>query len=748
MKGGAVPRFGYVLILLTMLSSRLATQASEGDSASAVARRLVHDALASAEHGDTGTAIAQAAKAARLAPDLADAHFLYGLLLARTSEANLTNWGRRASASSEFEAALRLDRGNPRYLIEVARLRLKAPILRIQAERLFRRALDAARKRKDPALEAEVQAEIGDIYFRRYVALAHRRIPVGVGVRQGFDWSAALRDPHYTKDVLLDLTVPLPESGETDLAQAEERYRAGVRAAPASVAANRGLVAMLAETDRDEELLDAARSFAAAADTSADAWLALGLAQWRLHHGMAADSAFRRALLLLTPAEREPLEDLSTVLRAPEALDYRQLSESDRAQFDSAYWRAAEPLRLTPENEFRLEHLARVAYADLLFSASDLRLRGWQTDRGQLLVRYGPPPIVATFAPDPQDNTDDMLQIGMVLTVWYYPEGNLRFVFVGPPTYNYQRLAGDFPSYVENLRAQTPSVYNNVPLAHHMDSIPVQPAAFLPPGDSTGTDLVFFAGIPVRGMVSGVDLQQGRLETGLFVSDRAQRDVVVQRHTEAVTFGAGDQFENRTYKTRLPAGDYSYRFEALLADAARAARGAGPLAVGDFHADTLSLSDVLVADRITPKGDGGPLRGLGDFFISPNAGMQFHRNDPVHLYTEVYHLRPKPGSEGVAEFEVTLRLRVDTVQRTGIGARIVGGLLDAIGASAKGDNQVLLSFVSREPIDGRDRIPVYLALDLSGAPAGMYSLDMRVKDLTTGRIAVRHRELTITGATR
>src|SRR5690242_1553456 len=677
-------------------------QAASSDSAAALARRMVQDAIGFAERGDTAQAIARAAQAARLDPELADAHFLYGLLLARTSQANVTGWGRRASANSEFETALRLDRGNPRYLIEVARLRLKAPILRLQAERLFRRALDAARKRKDPALEAEVEAEIGNIYFRRYDAMAHRRVVVGSN--HDFDWSMAMANPHYTKDMLLDQTVPLPESGETDLARAEEHYRAGVRVDPASVAANSALLGMLAATDRDEELLDAARTFAAAADTSADAWLALGLAQWRLHHGTAADSSFERALALMPAAERGPLEDLSDVLRAPDALGYRQLSESARVAFDSTYWWAAEPLRLTPENEFRIEHLARVAYADLLFSAPDLRIKGWQTDRGQLLVRYGPPPVVGTFPPDPQENTDDVLQIGMITTVWYYPEGNLRFVFYGPPAYNYQRLAGDFPSYVENLRAQEPSVYNNVPVAHNMDSILVQPAALLPAGDSSGTDLVFFAGIPVHDMVTGVDLLQGRLETGLFVSDAARRDVVVRRQAEGVTFGASDQFENRTYEARLAAGSYFYRFEALLPDVTRAARGSAVLPVDDFHTDTLSMSDVLVADRVAPKEDGAALRGRQDFFIAPNAAMRFHRNDPVHLYAEVYHLRPKPGSEGIAEFEVALRLRVDTLQRGGVGARIIGGLLDAVGASAKGDNQVLLSFVSREPIAGRDRI--------------------------------------------
>ena len=31
--------------------------------------------------------------------------------------------------------------------------------------------------------------------------------------------------------------------------------------------------------------------------------------------------------------------------------------------------------------------------------------------------------------------------------VWYYPRRNLRFVFYGPPGYNYARLAGEFAAY-------------------------------------------------------------------------------------------------------------------------------------------------------------------------------------------------------------------------------------------------------------------------------------------------------------
>jgi GWxTD domain-containing protein len=707
--------------------------------------RLVAEALLLAERGDTAGALERAERATRVAPDLADARFLYGLLLSRTSTTAIGSYGRRVDAANELEAALRLDAGNPRYLIEVARLRLKTPMLRIQAERLFRRALDAAHRGGDPALIAEIEAEIGAIYLRRYQAQAHRRIVLGAV--QGFDWESALRDPHYTRDLLLSYSTEVPGVGETDLARAEARFRAGVAAAPASDAANRGLLALLAETGREEELRDAARRFARAAPDNGSAWLVLGMALWWAGRAPAAESAFGRALALLPPAERAPLEDLSTVLRAAETVAYRSLDDSTRRAFERTYWWAAEPLRLTPENEARLEHLARVALAELLFGAPDLRLRGWLTDRGQLLIRYGPPPVLATFAPEPAENGDDLMLTGAVTTVWYYPETNLRFVFAGPPAFNFARLAGDFGSYAENARFVRPAAYDNLAVARALDTIRVQTAQFRPVDDSGGTEVVFFAGIPVRRMAEGVELDAGELETGWFLSDASGRDVLARRGNETVRYGAEQQFETRTHATRLTPGDYLYRIEARLPAGARAARALDRFTVDTLAIDRLALSDVVVADRVAPRDEGRRPRGRRDFFIDPNASMTFHGGEPVHLLAEAYGLSTRDTIGGPAvRFQVSVRLRITAVQRQGLAARVVGGMLDALGASAKGDDQVVLQYVAAEPLDDRDRIPIYLALDLSGAPAGQYQLDLAVTDLETGAVATRRRVLQVVEA--
>ena len=704
---------------------------------------MLDQALQRAARGDTAAAIDLAERATQVAPDLADARFLYGLLLARTAGAGFGSWGRRIDADREFEAALRLDADNPQYLIEIARLRLKQPILRVQAERLFRRALAAAHKSEDPMTIAAVEAEIGHIYFRRYQAVAHRRVVLGAS--QTFDWEAAMRDPHYTRDILLDYSAPVPGIGEADLAKAETHYRAAVAAAPAADAAQRGLLALLTETDRNEEFLDQVRQFAAAAPHNGGAQLFLGMGLWRAGRAAAADTAFARALALLPPADRTPLEDLSTVLRAADAVAYRALPDSLRRGFEQLYWWNAEPLRLTAENEYRLEHLARVAQAELLFGAPDLRLRGWRTDRGQLLIRYGPPPVIATFPPNPTENTADLLATGMITTVWFYPDRNLRFVFTGPPTYNYQRLAVDFDAYAENARFVQPTTYDNVPLARRIDSIPVQAAQLRPRGDSGGTEVLFFAGVPVRQMAAGVDLAAADLETALFLTDDARRDRVARRATESVTLALDDQFEVRTETIHLSPGAYLYRFEARLAAVDRAARGMSQLRVEPLHRGGLVLSDVIVADRVAPREEGARGRGLQDFFIDPTASLEFRPGEPVHVYAEAYGLSVADSAAAgpTVRFEVAVRLRVREIERRGFAARAFGGVLDAVGVTAEGDDQVVLQYVVQEPLEGRDRVPIFLALDLTNAPSARYELDLAVTDLGTGQVAVRHRSLRV-----
>ena len=63
---------------------------------------------------------------------------------------------------------------------------------------------------------------------------------------------------------------------------------------------------------------------------------------------------------------------------------------SDAADLDG-FWTERDPLFLSPLNERLMEHCGRVAYANLRYSDPYQELKGWDTDKGELYIRYGPP---------------------------------------------------------------------------------------------------------------------------------------------------------------------------------------------------------------------------------------------------------------------------------------------------------------------------------------------------------------------
>ncbi len=738
---GLAARIGSVACLALLLARPAGVLRAQGPNA-AEAHRLVEEAVTLANRGDTAAAMERLTRATKLAPTMADAHYRRGMLMARQAGTGMGDLFKRRAANAELERAIRIEQGNPAYYLELGRLRLKESVMRLDAQRLFKRALQAAEQRGNPTVVADVQAELGDIYYRRYAAVGHRRMLTG-DVWQ-FDPDEAMANQHYAKDFLDSRTSEIDDAGELDLRLAEDRYRAGVSASPAHEASSMGLLGILYDEQRYEEFLEISHQFVRANPKSARANLFSGLGLWRVGRAAEAVRAFERGLALLTPGERAHVTDLSVILRRADAERYDELTSAQRAEFNRIYWSANDPLKLTPENEHLLEHLARVAYADLRYSAPDLHLRGWDTDRGVIYIRYGPPPVIATFPPETSQMGSDIAMTGKITTVWFYPERNLRFVFYGPPGYNFARFAGEFRTYVEDARYAQPVKYDNVPVNEAMDSIPVQVAAFRSRGaDSGSTDLVFFAGLPLTRMASGVDLVEGPIQNGLFVTDPLERAVTTQRRTETVRFAAEHQLERRTYTTELTPGEYRFRVEARQPTTGRAARGAGPLTVEAFNRPTLMLSDVILADRVAPRVE--EPAGRTDFFVDPNPAMEFAPGGEVHLYWEMYNLQP--DSTDQVEYQVEVVFRVQSLERHGLVARIVGGVLDAVGTTAKGDDRVSVRYDASTTLGGRDRVPGWVAVDLADSPRGIYTMELIITDRRTGQIAVRQRAFTVTEPT-
>ncbi|MDZ7363422.1 MAG: GWxTD domain-containing protein [candidate division KSB1 bacterium] len=103
--------------------------------------------------------------------------------------------------------------------------------------------------------------------------------------------------------------------------------------------------------------------------------------------------------------------------------DYKQIIEADEATRDSlvaAFWRQRDPEPAASRNQLREEFYRRVAFAQMRFAVAGSGKAGWETDRGRIYIKYGPPREVHhQFAE----------QGATPYEIWLYPDLDLHFIF-------------------------------------------------------------------------------------------------------------------------------------------------------------------------------------------------------------------------------------------------------------------------------------------------------------------------------
>jgi len=634
-------------------------------------------------------------------------------------------------AESSLQRAAKLDEDEPRYLIELGRFRWSstASMTRRRAGGMYERALSMARKQHDSTAMAEALAALGVIAWRRYEGVADRHI-----------YSAIFKDPDgeglidderaiaYFVENASKLTASKHWSGQREYDVAWKLFDQALAADPSNRRARAGRYTMLVDRQRWEEARHEAMLHLRSAPRDPLSWLTRGLAAHQLRAEDEATVAFDSALAWLPPHERERLDALGRVLSPRDGREHAKLPASERMMSERLYWLMSDPLWLTRANEHRLEYLSRVTAAELRWSVEEFDLRGADTDRGDLLVRYGPPPAVISFPPDP-----DLTQEMRIRLLWWYTEG-VAFIFRMIPGYGVANIHADYERYVRALRDTIPVSWANLGVERAIDTIPLQAVRFRGAGDST--DVLVMADIPADSLVRGLDLARVALQVGLNIfnwrAERIARDsireVIDVAHAEVVT--------TRAWRKRLPPGVYLYRVEALQPDALRGARATSRLEL--VASDGFGMSDVLAARMIEPKA-GAALSRWSEFRVLPMTGV-LRRTEPLALLWETYALA---ADSGVSRYRVSI-----TIEQRGrpgalarLGAAIIGGVRSAVGRSSRGDGRVTLTYDRDVPAG-----PValdYLTVDASGLARGQYTVTVDVEDLLGKRRVARSSSLMI-----
>lgn len=729
--------------LLAALSTAVPSVLAAQSRARIPTAELVREGRSKADLGDTTAALELLRQATEQSPRDPEALFWRSEVMLRTTELGLMDTPRRIHASRLLNRASELDPDNPRYLIALGRLRLRSPLQRVEAERIFRKALTVAERSGDAGYIAEAARELGEVKRRRYLTGKDRRMYTGPNI---FDPLQARAREFYTREFIEQLSIPIEHVGDVDRIEAEEFFRRALQVQPDDVGSVISLLDLLYDQRRYDEMLALTRGAIKARPNGATAasprvHLAEGLAAFRLARHAEANAAFERGIALMLPGDRAELLDLGRILRRGDSVRVAGLPADERARTDSAFWEANDPLLGTGQNEARLEFLSRMAYADLHFTDEDMRQAGWRTDRAMILARYGEPPVIATFAP--QVNADARDALGRVITVWLYPRSGVEFVFTGPPAFNYAYFAGNYRDFAEERREVAPFGLENLPIAVGMDTIPVQVARFRGT-TARETEVVVASAVPTGTMYADAPVDRGVLQLSLRAGPAGSLQL---RAADTISVTLPSQAPlDRTFATQIPTTDVRTRVEAIDPSIEGAvARAQVDLPLLRTDSATLSrelvISDLLIARPLPtpPRVQRWPELGivpLGDLRVAPR--------DTFSVYWELYGLTPTGA--GRLQYDVEVAVTILSIDRgTDQMARFFGGVADVVGLSAVGDDQLGLRFSRDEAVRGGmdARQPELITLGLGTSPAGRYRLTIRVTDRSTSRTASSQREFSV-----
>lgn len=786
------------------------------------AAELVEQGIAAFREERYEAAAAAFERATRVDPNYAEAYFLLARVYAETPLRD------NRKADRALDRALELEPDNIRYLVgRLQQLRRDASNFFTERIREAKRMELARRILRIDSTNAFAHEDLGRVYihdfwrYRNAIMIPNMRFsndPGGNGVGRQFS-QARVREDNTTNPIDLrgqnldaafldqldgagietvfqadrfDLEL-LAQRGVPvlDLSRrAQEAYERAIghlKQALASDPRRRGVYTDLMEiymlkgayAEAVEMLSDMVTFFP---DDPAT-WLYLGLAQYRLRNMDAAHEAFENAFRFMDEEERAAFSSLDYFLTEDEKRTY----EADPVAYASRFWTSKDPRYLTYYNERKLEHYARLVYADLLYASEDLKLRGWDTERGRILVRYGVPKSDVVLVPGETGSSlesvlrdvmkrpggelaleradtegdlqmaaqrlmalygspADMLEEANTYNIWDY--GDFRFVFEDPYRNQEYRLYSPSAEQVNNgvnpwlndyvIRAR--ETFRKIPERYVYEApgrqiqLPYLVTAFK--GEEGKADLYVHYGVPITQMPeAGQETINVTANVGAFLISSA-RDILVEERrtiyglqTSKIVPFAETRLWVDSHQMSAPPGKHEVSMEFETASGGTVAVQRREVEVPDFSAGNLALSDLMLAYRVEEVAGDQQVRGSElvrhGLAITPAPWSVFSAGQPIYLYFETYNLGR--NAEGRTDYEVEALLAPKDRSK-GI-AKLFKGIFG-------GDKGVAV----RLPASGTSADDgQYLILDATNQEPGLYTLVLRVHDNVSGKEV--HREM-------
>ena len=645
-------------------------------------------------------------------------------------------------ADSALRLATQMSPDSARYWLDLGKFNLGSSYAatRFAASGQASKALEAATKSGDPLLLALAADDVGMATWRRYEPIANRALlSDGQQKIQLSTFNTFSRDK--ARDFIGTFVNKIqPPTGDADYRTAFVSFEQAVTSSPSSQLYSRHLYMAYGERGRWNEMVDVASRRASAYPLDFQAQLARGLALHRLGNEKGAQMAFDSAFALMDDSESSRMTRFTRILRPRatketkgtigDTLSFSKLPAAQQRGLEQMYWFMNDPLTLTNENEFRLEFLSRVVWADFRWTVDDRNLRGADTDRGDIYVRYGPPDLELTV-PGSTSNTATNTDGGVTL-VWAYNNGQV-FFFDLAPGFLTGRFAFVDRDNVEQMKSNFPVSFANIPSTRMIDTIPIRVARFRAGADST--DAVIASLIPMDSLVRGLDVTSAPVDVDFRIFDQFVRVKGVESEQQSVRPDSIRGPQPRRWVRRLGPGVNVIRVEALQADSRRAARAM--TRINPESTVGFGMSDILLGNKPTAR-DGMAPKRWSDVTVVPSQGT-FAQGAAVGMVWEMYDLVAREGSS-----KYRLAVEVQRADRSALGrfaARVVDRLGQTVGREQSSRNKIVIGF--DRTAAAAATIVEFFSLDLSEQSAGQYRLRVEITDLGNGKKTSRTTEFTI-----
>ncbi len=273
----------------------------------------------------------------------------------------------------------------------------------------------------------------------------------------------------------------------------------------------------------------------------------------------------------------------------------------------------------------------------------------------------------------------------------------------------------------EEAREKLPAAFST---DFDLHGYPVQVARFRGVAD-TIVEVDFYSEVPGDLLLSRPDT----LDLGIFLFSGPDHNELYRR---TLRLPVAPSPEAVTYSLPLRTGQYAVSIEAR-APAGAAAVARQEVTVTEFRDGVLALSDLVLADAVTPKTQEPADRR--DFALKVNRQGEFDAELPVAVYWEVYGLAT--DDDGFANYQV--ELSVEDAEGKGVLTRIAR-------AFGFGDDQQIELTYDRLVAFNGERVPEYLSLTLPESEPGVYRLSIRVADRNREETVTAQREFRILGS--